>query len=599
VSPAARRAAAASAALLVACLATGAARSPLLPLLIGALILLVRFERHRIVLLAPVLASAALLVVTSWRGDIGVAAITAAAATLMAVVPGLIWRREARRAAARLTQLDDILVQARRVRTTEATSAADELADLERALAAIAGRVGARSVVLWDVDGYRSTARPIAGSAGRPHVNVRLSGDPLGWTWEQGMRLRLEHPPHWADPTLITIVDRLRRHDNIGDLVSYAFEPERMPADEMLFDEAAIYLRGVMTLQEARARAAASERRLHTLVNGLRAIPGELDIATLAPDLCRTAAALVDGTGAAVGIWNGDHGTVLAITGDDGGPQPGDIFGPPAAELALAIRAEAMLVRTAPDWTLGRTALAHPHERWDARPRALAALPLRGPTGTIGVLAVWSSRNAELDPEALELLHMISPYAALHLEHARAYGTLRESAERDPLTRLPNRRAFEQTFKAETTRFERYARPLSMLMLDLDHFKAVNDSFGHEAGDEVLRRIARTIENCIRDVDTAARLGGEEFVVLMPETAVDAAVEAAERIRAAIAAAPVEWRGTTISVRVSIGVSGAPERVAAPDSLIGSADGALYQAKATGRNRVVLAERERSRGARV
>jgi diguanylate cyclase (GGDEF)-like protein len=288
-------------------------------------------------------------------------------------------------------------------------------------------------------------------------------------------------------------------------------------------------------------------------------------------------------------VWNGDDGEVLATTGPDGGPRPGDAFMPPYSELALAVRADAMLVRTAGDWTLGRTCVAHHGERWHRRPRSLAALPLHGAAGTVGVLAVWSGSESRLDARGLELLRALSPYAALHLEHARAFGNLREHAERDALTLLRNRRAFEQVLSAETTRFERYRRPVALLMLDIDHFKQVNDRHGHEAGDEVLRGVARVIATCIRDVDTAARLGGEEFVVLLPETGVAAAMEVASRIRAAVAGTAVPWRTGLIPVTLSVGVAACPETATQPGDLIGSADAALYQAKRGGRDRVVAA----------
>jgi diguanylate cyclase (GGDEF)-like protein len=591
----ARRAAVAAAGLLLASLASGGAASPLVPLLVGALIALIRYTPARVVLAVPLLVFAVLVSHAVIFDALGGRVVLAALGAGVATVAGLVWRREARRTAESLAKLDDIMAQARRDRSAAVPAAAEELADLQRALASVAGRIGAHSVLLWDVEGYRGAARPLAGSANRPPVPVRLSGDPLGWAWEQGMRLRMEDAPRWAEPGNAVVIDRLRRHDDVGHLVTYAFEPGRMPADELPFEEAAVYLRGVMALQDARADANEDSRRLNTLLAGVRRIPGELDLETLAPDLCQTAASLVNGSGAAIGLWNGDHGSVVAVSGDDGGPRPGDLFGPPASELALAVRAEAMLVRQAPEWSLGRTCVAHPHERWQTRPRALAALPLRGPVGTIGVLAVWTTKASALEPDALALLHALSPYAAMHLEHARTFGSMRESAERDPLTQLRNRLAFDQIFTAEATRFERYGRPISLLMLDLDHFKGINDQYGHEAGDEILRRTARTIESCIRDVDTAARLGGEEFVVLMPETPLAAAVDAGERIRQAITRAPIEWRGSSIPVRISIGVSSAPERVATPAELIGSADAALYQAKETGRNRVVAAEAVRAR----
>jgi diguanylate cyclase (GGDEF)-like protein len=584
-----RHTGAAAAVLLLVALGTGGATSPVVPFLIVVLVVLYRTATARSLLLAPVVCAVVLLVASAVGAGVNLHALLAALAVLASTLAGAYWRREAMHAADRLAQLDDSLAQRQRDGTADARAAADELADLARALAAVAVPLGAQLASVWTVDQRAGVARPRAASAPRPLAPVRLSGDPLGWAWEQGMRLRLEPTPRWAEPGTLVVAERLRRTGDTGDLVSFVFPADQpLPADEA-FDQAAIYLRGIIALHEARATAAAGERRVAALLDGLRGIPGALDLAPLARDLCATAMAVSSASGALVGIWDGDRGEVLAVAGTDGGPRPGDAFELPASELALAIRADTILTRDGRHWSLGRTAVAHAEERWVARPRSLAALPLHGASGVIGVLAVWSSRLRILDPGALELLRLMSPYAALHLEHARAFGRLRETAERDPLTHLRNRRAFDEILAGEVIRYERYGRPLALMILDIDHFKNINDRFGHEAGDEVLRRIARLIAARVRDADTAARMGGEEFVVLLPETALAAAAEVAERMRAAISELHIEWRNLRVPVRVSIGVSAAPERVGHPHQLIGSADAALYRAKDAGRDRVVVA----------
>jgi diguanylate cyclase (GGDEF)-like protein len=578
-----------AAVLLLLALATGGARSPVTLLLISALILLLRAATRPLVLLAPAACALAFLTASTLGSGIDLHAVIAAVAVLASTLAGVTWRREAKFAAARLTHLDDILAQTERTANAGARAAADELADLARALAAVAASLGASLATVWAIDARAGLARPRAASAPRPLAPVRLSGDPLGWAWEQGMRLRLEPSPRWAEPGTLVVAERLRRTGDAGDLVSFVFEASQpLPSDEA-FDQAAIYLRGITALHEARALAAAGERRVAALLNGLRGIPGALELAPLARELCNTAMSVTEASGALVGIWDGQRGEVLAVCGADGGPHAGDSFELPASELALAIRADTILIRDAQRWTLGRTCVAHAEERWVARPRALAALPLQGAGGAIGVLAVWSSRARSLDPAALELLHLMSPYAALHLEHAHAFGRLRETAERDPLTHLRNRRAFDEILAGEVIRYERYGRPLALMVVDIDHFKSINDSFGHEAGDEVLRRIARLLAARVRDADTAARMGGEEFVVLLPETSLTAAAEVAERMRAAVSELQIEWRNSPVPVHVSIGVSAAPERVGHPHQLINSADSALYRAKASGRDRVVVA----------
>lgn len=166
---------------------------------------------------------------------------------------------------------------------------------------------------------------------------------------------------------------------------------------------------------------------------------------------------------------------------------------------------------------------------------------------------------------------------------------LRELATRDVLTGLLNRRSFYARIGTELRRAARYGHPLSLLLIDIDHFKAVNDNYGHNTGDEVLAEIAQRIQMAIRVVDTAFRYGGEELVVLLPETPLPDALEIAERIRADIAERPfVSCGGERLSLSVSIGGASYPEH-GNVDALVGAADRAMYAAKSAGRNQVCSA----------
>lgn len=174
------------------------------------------------------------------------------------------------------------------------------------------------------------------------------------------------------------------------------------------------------------------------------------------------------------------------------------------------------------------------------------------------------------------------------IEAARAdKARLEVLALTDPLTQTHNRRALMDRLSAEVERARRYALHLSMLMVDLDHFKAVNDSYGHVIGDDVLRGVSRVLQREARAVDVVARFGGEEFVIVLPETAEEGAVALAERIRARVAETPPVPGGEYgwLRVTVSIGVATIPSpRVNSPEDLIALADEALYRAKARGRN---------------
>jgi diguanylate cyclase (GGDEF)-like protein len=166
---------------------------------------------------------------------------------------------------------------------------------------------------------------------------------------------------------------------------------------------------------------------------------------------------------------------------------------------------------------------------------------------------------------------------------------LEKLATTDGMTSLINRRHFDALARAEWARFQRYGRPLSLMLLDIDKFKSINDRFGHDAGDLVLKAVAEICKTTKRQTDVAARFGGEEFVLLLPETDEAAAEIAAERLRRAIQDHPHVLPGETLQVTASIGLAGATLGMAAFEVMLKRADQALYEAKHTGRNRVVKA----------
>jgi len=166
---------------------------------------------------------------------------------------------------------------------------------------------------------------------------------------------------------------------------------------------------------------------------------------------------------------------------------------------------------------------------------------------------------------------------------------LREQATHDALTGLHNRRYLEESLGQELLRAERAGRCVSLIMVDIDHFKRVNDTYGHLAGDEVLRGLGAVLKPLARASDTFCRYGGEEFVLLLPEMAESDAIARAEHIRGAVERSLLTRDGTGISVTVSLGVAVFPQHGSSPDELIESADAAMYAAKLAGRNRVGVA----------
>jgi diguanylate cyclase (GGDEF)-like protein len=181
----------------------------------------------------------------------------------------------------------------------------------------------------------------------------------------------------------------------------------------------------------------------------------------------------------------------------------------------------------------------------------------------------------------------VTHVSIMQREREEAVAKLQEYADRDGLTGIANRRYFEARLRDEYTRWQRYGGELSILLFDLDHFKKINDQFGHVVGDTVLRDMAQRVSHVVRAQDTFGRFGGEEFALLLPCTPLEDAMLVAEKIRNTIGDKPVDVQGVDVPVTASVGGASARPGVPAYEALINEADAALYSAKRQGRNRSV------------
>ena len=462
--------------------------------------------------------------------------------------------------------------------------------ELIAALDRVRARLGGSRAVLWEVDVAAGEARPgLVSGAARPPA-VSLAGDPLGLALEEGMILRLDTPPRWAAESARAVVVPLERYGAYTALLTVEYPDGTVfPAIPELEDVSSL-LRALLDLQREAELARQARERFGRVVSLLGRLSQQLEVMEFATQLAQAARDFMGVSGAAVARWDQDAGHVMALVGDDGGAAPGTVFTLEESELALAVANGAPLVRQRQRGARGSLPILAPGERWYAEPRWLLILPLDNPaTGVVGALVLWNTEEITVDEEQIEILKLVVPYAALILHQLQLYHPLQEFAERDALTGLYNRRVFEERLAAEDARFLRYGRNTSLLILDIDHFKSINDTHGHEAGDAALKAVARVVRAAIRETDMAARLGGEEFVVLLPETPLAGALEIAERLRRRVEELTVEWEGIPIAVRVSIGVASAPECAESPAHLPAIADAALYASKRGGRNRVTAA----------
>jgi diguanylate cyclase (GGDEF)-like protein len=219
---------------------------------------------------------------------------------------------------------------------------------------------------------------------------------------------------------------------------------------------------------------------------------------------------------------------------------------------------------------------------------SLLVLPLKLRDRALGAV-VLTAKYGALRPAATRVLEILVNQAAALLATLQLAERMKEKALHDPLTGLFNRRAFTDHLAHEMARRDRQGGTLALLMLDLDHFKKLNDTHGHPAGDAALKRSSELLGRCLRKGDVAARYGGEEFVVMLAGADEEVALTIAERIRSALEHAEIEFGGAKIRVTASVGLAVWPGHGRTPQDLLGAADRALYTAKGAGRNRVVPA----------
>ncbi|HWX24232.1 MAG TPA: sensor domain-containing diguanylate cyclase, partial [Vicinamibacteria bacterium] len=222
------------------------------------------------------------------------------------------------------------------------------------------------------------------------------------------------------------------------------------------------------------------------------------------------------------------------------------------------------------------------------RAESLLAVPLKARNRTLGAV-ILTGRRGSFDAAAHRVLGILANQAAGALSTIALLERIKELAIRDSLTTLYNRRAFGDHLAQALAREDRVGGRFGLLLLDIDHFKRLNDTFGHPAGDAVLKNVAQVLLRHLRRGDQAARYGGEEFAVILPGTDEEGAVHLADRIRAALEKSQVTVEGTRMGVTASFGAAVWPRDGATLEALLAAADRALYAAKQGGRNRVVAA----------
>jgi diguanylate cyclase (GGDEF)-like protein len=375
----------------------------------------------------------------------------------------------------------------------------------------------------------------------------------------------------------VLVADRLETQSFTGR------EPERLQEFAGLVSDAIQRERASLSREEIGAEFKAAyevSRRLASLS----------EPAPLRRLLLRTARELVPLESAAVVIAD-DAGTRYTVEETHGWPaefQGREVGLPERTWAAWVLRSaqEPYLLDAAADGESRMPVLVL--DEGPARAPSLLAVPLRHRDRNLGALVLTGRRGA-FDASASRVLGVIANQAAASLAVIRLKERHKRLAARDGLTQLYNRRAFDEHLAKARAREERQGGRFAVLLLDVDHFKKLNDTFGHPAGDAALKHTARVLEGHLRQGDEAARYGGEEFAVILPGADAAGALPLAERVRAAIEKSHVVFEGARLAVTVSVGVAAWPEDGKELDGLLAAADRALYSAKQEGRNRVAAA----------
>lgn len=231
------------------------------------------------------------------------------------------------------------------------------------------------------------------------------------------------------------------------------------------------------------------------------------------------------------------------------------------------------------------------HEWGDKTPEEYYCLPIIAHGDTVGLLHISFKQTGEVEgQDRQKLANFCAEQISLAIANVKLREQLREQSTRDPLTGLYNRRFFLDYAKRELHRCTRGKRSAGVIALDIDHFKTFNDTYGHDAGDEVLKMLAEVLQTLFREGDVPCRIGGEEFIVMLPGAELKRTVERAEELRAEIEAQELRYSGETLKVTSSIGVAVFPSHGKSLSALMQEADHALYRAKDAGRNTVKVAE---------
>ena len=506
-------------------------------------------------------------------------------------------RRELSAAEARLARIDaeltpeagaaDVGAEALRrdVRVTvDAREVEQDRVLIAQLLADFRDVTGAEEAIYWRWKADRDALSPAVWSSTGPrpaHFDVAAWGQLLQWSAETGAVQSVGE-----DDAVVVGAAQVRRGEELLGVLSITHRgglglPRKSVREWM--PRLATQLATFYDLLDVRRRYGRHLRQSQAMLDAVQRLQGDKSGDGLARALCETALDVSGARGAVLVRWDGD-----TETGELHFATEGTGLRIPAPLDANSVVAEACrtgklhVLEDARGAASGQAMYGAPRVIRD--PMSVAIIPIAKEARVLGALVLEADEIGALTQEEVRPLTVLGAVVAGALELTWSYAEVDRRARTDPLTGLWNRLHFGEQLQRTLAEADRYAHPVSLVLVDIDHFKTVNDTWGHEAGDAVLRHVAKILQDGVRAVDVCVRYGGEEIAMLLAQTESARAVEVAERLRAKIAEAPVRHAGAEIQVTASFGVAAYPETVKVRDQLFPSADKALYIAKHDGRN---------------
>jgi diguanylate cyclase (GGDEF)-like protein len=456
---------------------------------------------------------------------------------------------------------------------------------LEGYLAEVREGLAADHVVLWRWDDATDALAPVAWASAAAHAPLRRDADewlPLvTWSAQEG----IVHCAGAGDSPRLAAAPVTAGRYTLGALSAYSVEGLGMTR-ELLKRRLALHGANaglLVDLLDTRQKFARQNSRSEALLRVAQQFQADQSVEALGRALCDAALRVTSADRVAVVRWDRETGL-----GNVQSASPGH-----AIDAGFTVTSDSQIgmvcVNARPQvWDNARllepgTPVYGPGER-RRQIGSLGIVPLQCDRRVIGAIVLEADAAAEVVIEDTRIVGVVAALAAGSLETVWELEEVDRRARTDQLTGLSNRRHFDEHLARMLAESDRLGGPVGLIVADIDFFKRVNDTFGHEAGDAVLRSVATTIQREVRAIDICARFGGEEIAVLLPGTGLAGACEVAARLRGAVQARTLRCDGREVAVTASFGVASFPECAHAGESFFPAADRALYKAKSDGRN---------------